>query len=325
MDAGVLVGSPFYRDNEVAWSWVALEAWNFSRTFAVDDAELLAGPSTIELDGVDGAATVRVNGEVVGAPHSAFVTWRFALRAGLLRAGANNVSVDFEPPREYALRQNASYANGSYEVPSSIYYHTWSEPSARNFLRKPPFSFGWDWGPSFMPSGITGGVRITSAAAPPRLDELAVRQTHEPSGAVVVGVRGLLAPREPAGAAAAAPAAVRFELCHPDCATADAASIVVASGWATAPAAPGADRAARRRRPSSASSVRGFGGRAATAGSRCTSCARGSTAATTARGCRGAWGCAPCASCRTPPPRPPPATRQGPPSISRGGGDDGAR
>ena len=195
MDAGVLVGSPFYRDNEVAWSWVALEAWNFSRTFAVDDAELLASPSTIELDGVDGAATVRVNGEVVGAPHSAFVTWRFALRAGLLRAGANNVSVDFEPPREYALRQNASYANGSYEVPSSIYYHTWSEPSARNFLRKPPFSFGWDWGPSFMPSGITGGVRITSAAAP-RLDELAVRQTHEPSGAVVVSVRGLLAPRE---------------------------------------------------------------------------------------------------------------------------------
>ena len=33
---------------------------------------------------------------------------------------------------------------------------------------------------------------------------------------------------------------MRFELCHPDCATADAASIVVASGWATAPAAPGA-------------------------------------------------------------------------------------
>ena len=40
------------------------------------------------------------------------------------------------------------------------YYHVWSEPSHRNFIRKPPSDFGWDWGPSFLPTGITGSVSL---------------------------------------------------------------------------------------------------------------------------------------------------------------------
>jgi beta-mannosidase len=45
-------------------------------------------------------------------------------------------------------------------VPAVLYYNTWSEPSHRNFLRKSPKDFGWDWGPSFLPSGVTGEVSI---------------------------------------------------------------------------------------------------------------------------------------------------------------------
>ena len=29
-----------------------------------------------------------------------------------------------------------------------------------NFIRKPGSDFGWDWGPSFAPQGIYGGVRL---------------------------------------------------------------------------------------------------------------------------------------------------------------------
>ena len=47
-----------------------------------------------------------------------------------------------------------------YEVPASIYYNTWSEPSHRQFVRKTASSFGWDWGPSFIPVGIPGQVYL---------------------------------------------------------------------------------------------------------------------------------------------------------------------
>lgn len=29
-----------------------------------------------------------------------------------------------------------------------------------NFLRKAPADFGWDWGPTFAPAGIYGGVLL---------------------------------------------------------------------------------------------------------------------------------------------------------------------
>ena len=55
---------------------------------------------------------------------------------------------------------NANARKYPYTVPAVLYYNTWSEPSSRNFLRKSPKDFGWDWGPSFIPSGITGEVTI---------------------------------------------------------------------------------------------------------------------------------------------------------------------
>lgn len=39
-------------------------------------------------------------------------------------------------------RQAASYP---YVIPETVNYNVWAEPSARNFLRKAGFDFGWDW------------------------------------------------------------------------------------------------------------------------------------------------------------------------------------
>ena len=58
-----------------------------------------------------------------------------------------------------AAKDNAS--KYPYAVPATLYYNTWSEPSQRNFLRKSPKDFGWDWGPSFVPSGLTGDVVLS--------------------------------------------------------------------------------------------------------------------------------------------------------------------
>ena len=45
-------------------------------------------------------------------------------------------------------------------VPQTENYHVWAEPSSRNFIRKAGNDFGWDWGPAYIPSGITAPVTL---------------------------------------------------------------------------------------------------------------------------------------------------------------------
>lgn len=132
LDAGVLKGDPFYRFNERDWSWVGLEDWRFNTSFALSQAEVAAA-QVLQLDGVDTVAQVVLNGRVIGSTDDAFIRWRFAVPAGLLRAGTNSLVVSFTAPRTAAIARATAYP---YEVPASIYYHTWSgDPRGR---RSPP-------------------------------------------------------------------------------------------------------------------------------------------------------------------------------------------
>ena len=220
--AGLLLGDPLYRYNEREWAWAALEDWTFRANVSLGHVEA-AGLTALEMEGVDTAASVWVNGRRLdGDARDAFVRWSWDLPPALLRAGANCIEVRFTAARAYARAQKAAYP---YEVPSS-YYPVYSEPSARNFIRKPPYDFGWDWGPSFMPTGITGGVTLRDDA--PRLRELAISQAWDDAGGVRVRVAGRL------GAGAREPVRLRVELCYPSCA-APIERAQAASGWATPP------------------------------------------------------------------------------------------
>lgn len=157
MAAGILDGDPLYRFNELDWQWVAEEDWTFEGTVFLDASEergLLLTDSWLTMQGVDGAANVTINGVPVGTAESAFVTWDFAVPKGTLQSGTNIITVAFTAPRKAARAMAAAYP---YPVPSSIYYHTWSEPGDmwlynatcadgpctpfRNFLRKSPTEY----------------------------------------------------------------------------------------------------------------------------------------------------------------------------------------
>ena len=166
--AGILPEDPLYRFNEHGYAWVTQENWTYSASFdvhagsATDSALLEAGRLVLELDGVDTVARVRLNGKVLGQPRSAFVRWRLPVPRDTLRVGSNRLEVALAAPLAYARAQSAA---SEYEIPLTKYHHVWSEPSHRNFIRKPPSDFGWDWGPAFMPTGITGGVQLHNDGA----------------------------------------------------------------------------------------------------------------------------------------------------------------
>ena len=243
MAAGVLKGDPLYRYNERDWSWVALENWTFEGTFTLGaDDPLLKADSLLTMVGVDTVATVSINGIFAGYTDSAFITWELFVAKAVLNQGVNTISVAFTNARAAGMARASTYP---YPVPASIYYHTWSEPGDtwvynatcetgpcvgglpfRNFVRKSPTDFGWDWGPSFMPTGITGSVTLrpskSASEEGPELRRLSVAQEHLRNGSVVLAVKAHLAPGWDATRLHASHVALRLELCQPDCASAHA-------------------------------------------------------------------------------------------------------
>ena len=135
-------GSLLYRDNELAYSWVAAEDWTFSATFTLDsrgrDAPLLEGPAVLRLDGMDTFAAIVLNGETIGEVESAFVTYELPVRAGLLYAGLNTVAFRFRSALRVAREASEAYP---YEVPHRPCeacrhgLQTHSQPRARSRAR----------------------------------------------------------------------------------------------------------------------------------------------------------------------------------------------
>jgi beta-mannosidase len=222
--AAGMIGDPQYRFNELAYRWVALAHWNFSADFTVQAASsLLIRPApslSLRLSGVDTFCALHLNGQPIGLPlDSALLTHDVRLPPGALRPGSNRLVLAFSPPLAEAALRASAYP---YPVPHTLYYHTWSEPSHRNFVRKPQSDFGWDWGPSLLPTGPTGRVEIRASGwGEAELAGVGVAQEHTAEGAVGVRVTGWLEGGEgidPADAELLNELELRVEICHPSCA-----------------------------------------------------------------------------------------------------------
>ena len=108
----------------------------------------------------------------------------------------------------------------------------------RNFVRKPPYDFGWDWGPAFLPTGILGNVSLTLAT--PELGDITVAQHWHGDASVTVVVSGLetsdpstndKAPACATGHRQTIP--IHAVLCDPDCAAEGAVQYTLATGDAS--------------------------------------------------------------------------------------------
>ena len=61
----------------------------------------------------------------------------------------------------------------------------------------PPYPTRWDWGPSFMPSGLSGARLETSTSA---LEEIAISQTHLSNGLVDMTISAIASHAAPPSA-----------------------------------------------------------------------------------------------------------------------------
>ncbi len=157
------ISDPFYRDNEAKLQWIQDASWEYRTTFTVTPALLSHSNVDLVFDGLDGPARVYLNGNLVLTGTNSFRIWRVSAKKQL-HSGSNDLRVEFPSPIKAAV-----------EIAAKDPWQERTKTAAKTYLRKPAYEYGWDWGPTFVTSGIWRPVRL-EAWDQVRVADLAIRQ-----------------------------------------------------------------------------------------------------------------------------------------------------
>ena len=150
--ANNVIPDPFKGLNEKKVQWIPKNEWWYRKEFDLPPDFL--GKHAVELvfDGLDTFATIWVNSVKVGEADNMFTPWRFNINKAV-KVGKNVIAVCFKPIYKVALELERKY-DGKY---GSLHAENFS---ARPYVRKAQYSFGWDWGPTLPTAGIWRGARV---------------------------------------------------------------------------------------------------------------------------------------------------------------------
>lgn len=157
------IDDPFYRDNESKLQWIQDASWEYRESFEVTAALLARANVDLVFDGLDGPARVYLNDKQVLTGTDSFRVWRVPAKA-LLHPGTNQLRVVFPSPVKTAT-----------EIAATDPWDAKTGTAPKTYLRKPAYEYGWDWGPTFVTSGIWKPARL-EAWDKVRVADFAVRQ-----------------------------------------------------------------------------------------------------------------------------------------------------
>jgi beta-mannosidase len=157
------IPDPFFRDNEAKLQWIDEASWEYEVSF--DAPAALMGRANVDLvfDGLDTAAEVYLNDAKVLEANNMFRVWRVPVKANL-HAGKNVLRVVFPSPITAAEK-----------VAATDPWQPKTKTAAKTYIRKAAYEYGWDWGPTFVTSGIWRRLRI-EAWDKARISDFAIRQ-----------------------------------------------------------------------------------------------------------------------------------------------------
>jgi len=204
-----------YRYNERDLAWVADDTWTYTASFQLPshiqfepnhqaeneekEGIIASFPeprrrhhhALLVLHSIDTAARISLNNHFLGRIANSHRRHVFDITQSLIEK-ANRLEITIQPAAVYAATQATTHSEiVHYPVP---YTKQVGNTGQYNFIRKAASDFGWDWGPSFAPTGIAAGVEIiirnsdenkklnTDAPTPPTapvyLMDVGLRQNH---------------------------------------------------------------------------------------------------------------------------------------------------
>lgn len=167
------IPDPFYRENEKDVQWVGETDWVYRRTFEVPAETLNHDLVVLRCEGLDTFATIKINDQAIGTTNNMFRIWEFDVKP-VLKAGENKIEV--------ALNSVVPFINERQKERDQ--HHG---VGGRSWVRKEPCSFGWDWAPILITSGIWRTISIQTADEA-RLKNLVFSQDHSIPGQVGLSI-----------------------------------------------------------------------------------------------------------------------------------------
>lgn len=182
-----LIPDPYVGAPEAGLQWIGLADWEYRTQFDVPADALDDARSDLVFEGLDTFAEVFLNGEKILDADNFFRTWRVPVQ-GKLRGAGNELRVVLHSPINRMLPQVQAMPHkiaGNYPSP---YGDEPKDAMTANFVRKPGYHYGWDWGPRYVTAGVWKPVKLQSWDAV-RVDDLHVRQDKVGAGRAELSVR----------------------------------------------------------------------------------------------------------------------------------------
>ncbi|AGC78738.1 beta-mannosidase [Nonlabens dokdonensis] len=130
---------PFQGNNEDSLQWITEENWIYETVFTVDKEILAKEHISLNFEGIDTYASIKLNGHEILETDNAFLSWQVDVKAFLEEE--NELYVTIKSPLEI---ENQKAATNPYTLPEGN----------RVYTRKAQYQYGWDWGPKLNTMGI---------------------------------------------------------------------------------------------------------------------------------------------------------------------------
>lgn len=143
-----IIEDPFYNDNELKLQWISDLNWIYENLFDLPENFDTRMPVYLVFDGLDTVTDIFLNNQLIGSTRNMFRSYRFDISSAVKKK-KNILAINFTSPVGYAKDEEEKHGKLPVELRSE-----------RVFIRKAQYSFGWDWGPTFITSGIWKQVRL---------------------------------------------------------------------------------------------------------------------------------------------------------------------
>ncbi|MCS7059837.1 MAG: glycoside hydrolase family 2 protein [Anaerolineae bacterium] len=153
------IRDPLLGLNSFDCAWTEDRSWWFRKIFPTEPAWLASDAVELELNGLDANASIFLNGHHLGDHRSAFYPFVTDIKTHLNVGGHNTLLVRLTTGVE-GVTSDMLAALG---VPVSTEAGNGRPERGdqrRVFVRKPQYSFGWDWSPRVATTAIAGDVKV---------------------------------------------------------------------------------------------------------------------------------------------------------------------